>query len=64
MRLSEIQSNSYCLSRLAFTVKKDFLWQIMTVFVAEFVAENKKPPENQEVLSCDVQSIGDSMNLK
>jgi len=27
------------------------LWQILAISVAKFVAENKKTPENQEVLS-------------
>jgi len=28
-----------------------FLWQILAISVAVFVAENKKPPDNQEFLS-------------
>ena len=39
------------------TLRNDFLfsvWQILAVSVADFVAENKKPPENQEVLSLNL----------
>ena len=37
-----------------------YKWQILAVFVAEIVAENKKPPDNQEVLSLVMQSVGES----
>ncbi len=36
------------------------MWQILAISVAIFVAENKKPPENQEVLSHYAQSVGES----
>lgn len=35
------------------------MWQILAISVAEIVAENKKPPDNQEVLSFDMQSVGE-----
>jgi hypothetical protein len=41
------------------TAVKNFC-QILAISVAEFVAENKKPPDNQEVLSFDLQSVGES----
>ena len=36
-----------------------FMWQILAVSVAEIVAENKKPPDYQEVLSLLEQSVGE-----
>jgi hypothetical protein len=36
------------------------LWQILAISVAEYVAENKKSLDYQEVLNCFVQSVGES----
>jgi len=39
------------------------MWQILAISVAIFVAENKKPPENQEVLRFKLQSVGESEKM-